>query len=225
MLPDNSLRSILIVSTASLAGSISAILIINRFKRSVILFATFSLLSLLFAVGGASLIATYEDNENHIVTTVFYAILQFVFNLGPNPLIFALPAEIFPTVYRGTFYGVAAACGKIGAVVIRAIMTAATDQDIPLGVAFLVFAPLMLLAAGMSLHVPEVQSSLAPTETELEQGAGSESRTDEAGRISQGRVTPSGPLKSLALEGIAPYPPSKQNGVQNDSQPMMNGGV
>jgi MFS transporter, PHS family, inorganic phosphate transporter len=157
MLQENSLRSILIVSIASLVGSIAAILIINFFRRKYILVATFSMLSVLFAIAGASLIATDKADQAHVLTTVFYAILQFIFNLGPNTLIFVLAAEIFPTVYRGTFYGIAAASGKVGAIIIRAIIAGTTNSEMSLGIRLLVFVPLMLVSALISWFLPDVQ--------------------------------------------------------------------
>ena len=43
---------------------------------------------------------------------------------GPNTLTFIIPAEIFPTRYRCTAYGVAAASGKLGSVFVQvAFMT------------------------------------------------------------------------------------------------------
>lgn len=174
MLQDDALRSIIIVSTASLVGSLSSIAIINIFHRKSILIVTFLLLSLLFVAAGSSLIVTFDDHEWHVSTTVFYAILQFVFNLGPNTLIFILPAEIFPTVYRGTCYGISAACGKAGAVAVRAVIAATGNGETALGWRFIAFAPLMLLAAVVSFFLPRVQQVLEVkrTHTGLEKNAG-----------------------------------------------------
>ena len=36
--------------------------------------------------------------------------------MGPNPITFLLPAEVYPTHLRATGHGFAAACGKAGAV-------------------------------------------------------------------------------------------------------------
>jgi MFS transporter, PHS family, inorganic phosphate transporter len=118
---------------------------------------TFSLLSVSFVVCGGTLIALSNARKSHLVTGVFYAILQFLFNLGPNTLIFVIAVEIFHTVYRGTFYGIAAACGKIGAMVIRAIIGATGNQETSLGTRLLVFIPFMILAAVLSWFLPKVQ--------------------------------------------------------------------
>jgi PHS family inorganic phosphate transporter-like MFS transporter len=157
VLKDNSVRSLLIVSIASFLGSMAAIVTINRFRRKSILVATFLLLSVLFAVCGGTLLSATRGHRSHVVSTVFYALLQFMFNLGPNTVIFILAAELFPTVYRGTFFGIAAAIGKIGAIIIRAVIGRTGNSAIPLAHRLLAFIPLMLLAAYLSALLPNVQ--------------------------------------------------------------------
>lgn len=229
MLQDNSIRSLLIVSIASFLGSIAAIVIINRFRRKSILMVTFLLLSLLFTVSGGTLIAADRAGKVRLVTIVFYAILQFVFNLGPNTLIFVLAAEIFPTVYRGTFFGLAAACGKIGAIIIRAIIGRTKNSEKSLGIRLLVFIPFMLLAAWISTSLPDVQylpkkidvEALAVEQTgsegeERPEGMerpassldGGSSREREGNQPEQAspKVYFLGRLKNKALEDIAPNP-------------------
>jgi PHS family inorganic phosphate transporter-like MFS transporter len=170
MLEINSIRSLLIASIASLAGSICAIIIVNRFRRRYILMVTFLILAILFGITGATLIASYRAERDHTVTIIFYAITQFFYNLGPNTMIFVLAAEIFPTVYRGTFYGIAAAGGKVGAIIIRAVIGATGNQDMSLGIRLLVFIPVMLLAALASFFLPDVQirPDIRDTETATE---------------------------------------------------------
>jgi MFS family permease len=63
--------------------------------------------------------ATSIDNESIKVTMVFIGFIVFYFmsNMGPNPMTFLLPAEVFPTYIRATGHGFASACGKIGAAI------------------------------------------------------------------------------------------------------------
>ncbi|KAI1840716.1 hypothetical protein JX265_002080 [Neoarthrinium moseri] len=166
MIEENSLRSILIVSIASLVGSIAAIIIINVFRRKYILTITFSILSILLAVAGGTLLAAQGIQNNYFPTTVFYSLLQFVFNIGPNPILFVMPAEIFPTVYRGTFYGIAAASGKIGAIIIGAIINHFSNAARPLGIRLLIFTPLMLVSAVVSWYLPDVQYPIKHSDVE-----------------------------------------------------------
>jgi MFS transporter, PHS family, inorganic phosphate transporter len=171
MLQENALRSIIVDSIASVTGSVVCIAIINYFHRKTILVVTFLLVSLLFVVAGSSLIVTSADKEGHITATVFYASLQFIYNVAPNPLMFVLASEIFPTVYRGTFFGIASASGKVGAIIIRAIIGATGNQEMSLGIRLLVFAPMMVLAAVISWFLPKVQdrTNIHTRTTELEQ--------------------------------------------------------
>jgi MFS transporter, PHS family, inorganic phosphate transporter len=46
-----------------------------------------------------------------------YGLTFFFANLGPNTTTFVYPSELFPTPFRTTGGGIAAACGKIGAVI------------------------------------------------------------------------------------------------------------
>jgi PHS family inorganic phosphate transporter-like MFS transporter len=46
-----------------------------------------------------------------------YALCFFFANFGPNATTFIVPAELFPTKWRSTGHGIAAACGKLGAIV------------------------------------------------------------------------------------------------------------
>lgn len=92
----NSQRFIWIASLPSVVGGGAAVLVINRFRRKHLLAATFILFSILLAVAGASLTTTSNTGKPHLVTEVIYAILSFVFNLGPNTLVFIMAVEIFP---------------------------------------------------------------------------------------------------------------------------------
>lgn len=157
VLKANSMRFMWMASVPSVVGGIAAVLAINRFRRKHFLAATFILISILLAVAGATLIVTTNLNQPHVSTEVIYAILSFVFNLGPNTLIFVMAAEIFPTVYRGTFFGISAAMGKVGAVVIRVIVAHTVNREESLGIRLLVFIPLMLASAVLSWYLPEVQ--------------------------------------------------------------------
>src|SRR5260370_37993181 len=46
-----------------------------------------------------------------------FAIFNLMVNAGPNPTTYLLPAELFPTELRASGHGLAAAAGKLGAVV------------------------------------------------------------------------------------------------------------
>ena len=46
-----------------------------------------------------------------------YCLADFFQNFGPNVTTFVIPGEIFPTRYRSTANGIAAASGKLGAII------------------------------------------------------------------------------------------------------------
>jgi len=162
----NALRSILVVSIASIAGSLGCLLIINRFRRKTILIFSFLALAAMFAVAGGTLFITSDNGQAHMVTTIFYAFIQFITNLGPNTLIFVIGAEVFPTAYRGTMNGISASAGKGGAILIRGVVGATSSSARPLAIRMLIFIPLMLLAAALSAALPDVQHCLKHGDTE-----------------------------------------------------------
>ncbi|KAF4967261.1 hypothetical protein FSARC_5173 [Fusarium sarcochroum] len=241
MIEQNALRSMVIVSIGSLLGSFGSILIIDFFRRKVILISTFLVITVLLAIAGGTLLNRQAD-EPHYAAVICYGILQFIFNLGPNTLIFVLAAEIFPTMYRGTFNGIAAASGKVGAVIIRVIIFATReDKERGLGIRLLALMPLMLVSAWLSWYLPDVQvvPKAGPTETVLEEHVGADEdlppslvlqvethRSDAASTTSSNSSGSSSVsrnedskrygllkrLKNIPLEDIAPNPGRHEGG-------------
>ncbi|KAK0712089.1 hypothetical protein B0H67DRAFT_647406 [Lasiosphaeris hirsuta] len=143
----NSTRFMLVVSIGSILGSSILIVIINRFHRRNLLTATCFILAILFAISGGILVG--KGSAGRIRGTevdVFIGMMHLFFSLGPKTLILIVGVEIFPTVYGGTFYGMAAAMGKLGAVVIRPIIGITGRSDTALGVRLLVATALMVPA-------------------------------------------------------------------------------
>ena|SRR5579863_10631941 len=58
-----------------------------------------------------------------------YCLANFFSNFGPNVTTFIIPGEIFPTRYRSTAHGIAAACGKLGAIVSQIIFFKVRGSD------------------------------------------------------------------------------------------------
>ena len=98
-----------------------------------------------------------------------FAIFNLMVNAGPNPTTYLLPAELFPTELRASGHGLAAAAGKLGAVVgifflpvLRARVGIATTVAIAAGVSLLGLVVTWILGvetAGQSLE--EVQRTVA----------------------------------------------------------------
>ncbi|KAI0376408.1 MFS general substrate transporter [Hypomontagnella monticulosa] len=163
MLQQDSIRNMITISSGALPGSIIALLAIDYLPRTTWMGWMFVTLAALFAVNGGTFFITFESDK-HALTITLYVLAQLIFNIGPNLMTFMLPAELFATKYRGTFYGLAAASGKLGAITILLITKFRVyDRDIQVyhrnfAGLLLGFCPAMLLGAFITwVWVPEVQ--------------------------------------------------------------------
>lgn len=59
----------------------------------------------------------YQGSNDSIALYSIYCILLFSLSFGPNVTTFILPAQTYPKKIRGTYNGISAACGKVGAIV------------------------------------------------------------------------------------------------------------
>lgn len=230
-LNDNAVRTLLLSSIASLAGSLVAIPMVHYANRRKLLIYTSVALSLLFIATGASVVRTYA-RPTHYLSMVFFALAQFMFNVGPNTLTFIITAEIFPTAFRGSFYGISAASGKLGAIVIRAIVARTGDGYQALVAYLFVFSMIMLVLAFIAMlpgTLPEVQKDMrkgskhrvppSPTLAAMDYESPS---TDNPAGHSRNICLPRR-WKSKALEDIARYPsPHDEFALQRDSEISVN---
>ncbi|KAL8322144.1 hypothetical protein RB593_004272 [Gaeumannomyces tritici] len=143
VLQPNTGRTLYMTSAAAITGSL----------------ATSGALALLFAAASITVSQTYgREGDGHYASVVLYALTQFLFNLRPNTLTFVLAAEVFPTEFRGTCYGVAAAGGKVGATLARVISRSMRHVDDERGrglwIMLAVFSGIMALMAALALFAP-----------------------------------------------------------------------
>ncbi|EKG19616.1 Sugar transporter conserved site [Macrophomina phaseolina MS6] len=159
-------RSMITVSIGSILGSLVFILAGDYMPRRQAMTFSFIILAALFAVTGGVIFAT-NDTGFHSISIVLVGLIYFIFNLGANTLTFIIPAEIFPTRYRCTCHGIAAASGKLGSVLVQWILRRAyfhgfkadSLRNENLGYVFVVFACVMLTGALFSwAWTPEVQN-------------------------------------------------------------------
>ncbi|KAI1750200.1 major facilitator superfamily domain-containing protein [Xylaria castorea] len=163
-LQENFVHNIVTISTGALPGSVIILFAIDYVPRVTWMMWTFVALAALFAVNGGTFFIAFQTDK-HALTIVFYVLAQLIFNLGPNTMTFILPAELFATKYRGTFYGLAAASGKLGAITILLIINFGVYRGDPfltssheLAGTLLGFTPAMLLGAFIAwVWIPEVQ--------------------------------------------------------------------
>jgi PHS family inorganic phosphate transporter-like MFS transporter len=159
VLRQDSIRSIITISIGSLLGSIMLIMVIDYIPRKSWLVWSFVGMTVLFAsVGGSNFWAVNWGR----LTMMLYILCQLLFNLDPNTLTFIIPAEIFPTRYRGTCYGISAAAGKLGSVAVQGFLTFTNTTNSRtkwLGWTLIVFSFAMALGAVFAwAWIPELQN-------------------------------------------------------------------
>ncbi|KAK6420652.1 hypothetical protein LTR81_006388 [Elasticomyces elasticus] len=164
VLYSNARQSLLTTSIASCAGSLALILAINHIDRRVMLIWSFIALAILLLVTGIVFLQVFHTT-GYAATIVLYALNQLVFSFGPNTLTFIIPAEIFPTRYRCTCHGIAAASGKMGAVLVQFIFLAYENRELQqpnsraLGKVIIIFSAFMILGALFAwAWIPAVQA-------------------------------------------------------------------
>jgi PHS family inorganic phosphate transporter-like MFS transporter len=100
-----------------------------------------------------------------------YCLANFFTNFGPNVTTFIIPGEIFPTRYRSTGHGIAAASGKIGAIVSQIIFFKVRKSDTTLRVVLGIFAAVASTGIASTLLLEETMDrSLEDLSHEQQQG-------------------------------------------------------
>mmetsp|Transcript_9001 Transcript_9001/g.21544 ORF Transcript_9001/g.21544 Transcript_9001/m.21544 type:complete len:156 (+) Transcript_9001:3-470(+) len=88
---------------------------------------------LALAVAFASLAVVWVAAPTaHVLQFIFFCVLTFLLNWGPNVGTYVLPAVCFPAVVRSTCHGLSSAGGKVGALAGALIFEPVSES--PLGV-------------------------------------------------------------------------------------------
>jgi PHS family inorganic phosphate transporter-like MFS transporter len=127
-LRDNSVHTLVMVSIGTVTGGLLMIKVVKYVSPKVIQFWGFLVLFVLFIVTGSAWTALLSTT-NRSGLIILYVLSQVAFNLGPNVTTFIIPAEIFPTRYRCTCHGIAAASGKLGSWVVQIFLQYAFQSD------------------------------------------------------------------------------------------------
>jgi PHS family inorganic phosphate transporter-like MFS transporter len=112
----------LVVSIGSILGSLALLVIIDRMHHRMLLITTCCALAVLFAVWGQCCWADVRYLYPRVASLSTRCLSWCIFSsffLGPRTLVLIMGVEPFPTVYPGTFYGMAAAAAKVGVILIR----------------------------------------------------------------------------------------------------------
>lgn len=189
-------HDLVVVSAGSILGGIILVKLIEHASPRKIQFWSFLVLSLLFITTGSA----FRHLGNGFV--VLYILISVAINLGPNGTTFILPAILFPTKYRCTCHGIAAATGKLGSVIAQLVMayahfgnedtlydanarmdwTGPTQPPQSLGHVLQVFCGMMLLGAAITwFWIPETRDGMGKMRS-LEVLAQGKLRLDELGR-------------------------------------------
>jgi PHS family inorganic phosphate transporter-like MFS transporter len=115
-------QSLVVVSLGAIIGCLITLYTIDRLGRRNIQMNGFFWLFVLFVVIGGSFNHLYETGGSAAII-VLYILCQIFFNFGPNTTTYIMPAELFPTRYRGLCHGISAAFGKLGSVVAQLFLT------------------------------------------------------------------------------------------------------
>ena len=106
--------NVLIALFAAVPGYWFAVLLIDRVGRRPLQYIGFAVMTVAF------LVLSFAYAPLKAVVPAFLAIYGATFffaNFGPNTTTFVYPSEVFPTSFRTTGHGIAAAAGKTGAVI------------------------------------------------------------------------------------------------------------
>eukprot|EP00884_Botryococcus_braunii_P020711 jgi/Botrbrau1/7323/Bobra.247_3s0018.1 len=103
-----------------------------------------------------------------------YSLTMFFANAGPNTTTFVIPAELYPTRFRATLFGVCAAAGKLGAVA-ATFGVSHIRTRVSLGITCIVLAIPSFIAAAFTALIPETGGR------SLEQNAGERAEDAPAG--------------------------------------------
>jgi hypothetical protein len=88
------------------------------------------------------------------------SLANFFQNFGPNTTTFIVPGEAFPTRYRSTAHGIAAASGKLGAIIAQVGFAQLRDRGGPnmfIKHILQIFALFMLTGLFATLLIPETK--------------------------------------------------------------------
>ncbi|KAI9460365.1 major facilitator superfamily domain-containing protein [Russula earlei] len=124
--------SLVVAVAGLLPGYYASFFLIDFWGRKPIQFLGFGMLTLLLAILAGIYPGPEPDSSLLGRTEAFvalYCLANFFTNFGPNVTTFVIPGEIFPTRYRSTAHGFAAACGKLGAIVSQIIFFKVNNSD------------------------------------------------------------------------------------------------
>ncbi|KIL63748.1 hypothetical protein M378DRAFT_164201 [Amanita muscaria Koide BX008] len=148
----DSATNLIIAILASIPGYFVSFALVDSWGRKRIQFMGFTALGIILIVLGAALNNLKNAGPaGHDAIVFVYCLASFFQTFGPIVSTFIIPGELFPTRYRSTCYGIAAASGKLGATISLVIFHYVQELNIVL----IVFGGFMLTGTGSTLWLPE----------------------------------------------------------------------
>ncbi|KAJ5580509.1 hypothetical protein N7450_006810 [Penicillium hetheringtonii] len=159
---DTSVRGLIVLNIGSFVGGLLLILFAHRIDRVALQKYMFLGLAALFIALGSMFTTLYSGTP---AVVALYIIGQILFNFGPNATTYMIPAEIFPTRYRGTCHGLSAGAGKLGSILVQIFSTyyhfGTGPGDVSTrhhGIILFVFSACMILGAAVThFWIPSLQ--------------------------------------------------------------------
>ncbi|KAI0671888.1 phosphate transporter [Trametes maxima] len=112
-----SVGNMILAVAGLIPGAWTAFLVVDSWGRKPIQLLGFVMLTILYVIMGFAFEKLTDTSQGRKVFVFLYCLTNFFSNFGPNSTVSVFPGESFPTRYRSTAFGMAAASGKLGAVV------------------------------------------------------------------------------------------------------------
>ncbi|KAL7279321.1 hypothetical protein ACG7TL_007162 [Trametes sanguinea] len=112
-----SVGNMILAVAGLIPGAWTTFLVIDFWGRKPVQLLGFVMLTILYIVMGFAYHDLTATSAGRKAFVFLYCLTNFFSNFGPNSTVSVFPGESFPTRYRSTAFGIAAASGKVGAVV------------------------------------------------------------------------------------------------------------
>ncbi|KAJ1892045.1 hypothetical protein LPJ66_006580, partial [Kickxella alabastrina] len=154
----NCLGNIIINILGSVPGYWISVFTIERIGRKKIQLIGFGALTVLYLILGFGYHQILDKSSG--VFIFLFSLAQLFQNFGPNVTTFVIPGEVFPTRFRSTAHGIAAASGKLGAIVAQGGFLQLTDiggKNAWINRLLQIFALFMMIGFVVTFWIPETK--------------------------------------------------------------------
>ncbi|KAG8728382.1 Inorganic phosphate transporter pho84 [Ceratobasidium sp. 423] len=117
--------NLILAAGGLIPGYWATFLLVDSWGRKPIQIMGFIVLTVLFLIIGGAWDQLHRNINGYggNILVLLYCLANFFQNFGPNTTTFIIPGEAFPTRYRATAHGIAAASGKLGAIVSQIVFS------------------------------------------------------------------------------------------------------